>query len=115
MQPDPTQATPAAPDDSSDSEQVSVTITAVGDGTFTVSLNEGQEDPAEGGGEDAGDEPQTADNVDDALKMAGQMLGAEADEESQEPADGNAQLSPADAKSAWSQMASKKKQSQGGE
>ena len=108
MQSDPTQSTP---DDSSDAEQVSVTITVVGDGTFTVTLNEPQEDPSEGSEPaDPGDQPKTADNIDDALKMAGQMLGSEADEESQ--GDDNAQLSPADAKSAWKQMASKK--SQGG-
>ena len=109
MQSDPTQGAQSA---SGDAEQVSVTITAVGDGTFTVAINEPQDaDDQSGDPAESDDEPQTTDNIDDALKMAGQMLGAEADEESQ--GDDNEQLSPADAKSAWSQMAGKKKQSQG--
>lgn len=112
MQPDPSQEAPDAP---IDAEQVSVTITAVGDGTYTVSLAEPQDSDDQGGdpsSSDDSDQPQTADNVEDALKMAGQMLGAEADE-SDDSGDDNAPMSPGDAKSAWNQMASKKKQSQG--
>lgn len=90
-----------APDDTG-AEQPSVTITAVGDGTFTLTMGaEADEAP------DADNEPTTADNIDDALKMAKQMLGAE-DMEPEEPTDDSEQLSPDDAKSAWKQMASKK-------
>lgn len=79
--------------------QASVTITAVGDGTYTVTMSD-----------DESQEPQTANNLDDALTIVKQMFGAEDQEDqSTEPqGDGNEPLSPEDAKSAWDQMAAKK-------
>lgn len=96
--------------ESAPAEQISVTITAVGDGTYTVSMA-GDDQEAEDAGqqpEEGGDQPQTADSIDGALEIAKQMLGGEAEEAQAEPEDGNAPLSPADAKSAWKQMASKR-------
>lgn len=89
--------------------QTTVCITAVGDGTYTVSLQGDQEPQDPNMSPDAGDAPQTAQDIDSALDMAKQMLTGEATEEAPEPAgDGNAPLAPADAQAAWKQMAAAK-------
>lgn len=109
---DPT-ADPSA-DPAAEPAQISVTITAVGDGSYTVAMSEGDESSQDEQGEAdaASDQPQTASNIDDALKMAGQMFDAESMEDDAGAADGSddsAPMAPADAKSYWKQMASKKK------
>lgn len=97
-----------APDDAQ--EAFSVTITSNGDGTYSVSSSDsddGQDDQgadAAGGAQGQGDDdsgPQTAQSVDDALKIAGQMLQEEAGEDSQEPADSS------DPQAVWNQLAKK--------
>lgn len=88
----------------SQSAEFSVTITCKADGTYTISMSES--DQSEGGEQD---EPATADNIDDALSTAKEMIQAETGEPQDEPQEGgNEQLSPEDAKAAWKQMASKK-------
>lgn len=105
---------PPDPQDQAPAPQVVVCIAAMGDGSYSVYMqgdDDSGQDPSMAGADDQQDQPQTAPDIDSALQMAKQMLGAESDEESQEaaPQDGNAPLSPADAQSAWKQMAAKKK------
>ena len=91
-------------------QPMSVTVTDNGDGTYSVSSNDEQDQ-----GEEPS-EPQTADSLQDACKIMAQMFGEETDEEQSEPSDGsdgNATMSPEDAASAWKQMASKKAKSKG--
>lgn len=99
-------ADPAAQEDQT--AEFSVTITCKADGTYTVSMSES--DQSEGGEQD---EPATADNIDDALSTAKEMIQAENGEPQDEPQEGgNEALSPEDAKSAWKQMAAAKKAKQ---
>jgi hypothetical protein len=96
----------AAPADESQ-EQFVVCIAAQPDGTYSVyaqDSDDDQDDAAQGsapapGGDDSG--PQTAQSLEDALKIAGQMLQEEAGEDSQEPADGS------DPQAVWNQLAKK--------
>ncbi len=96
-------------DPSDGSDQVSVTITAVGDGTYTVSMSEDDSDASAESGQDPDDQPQTADNLDDALKIAAEMFQAESQEgDDDDGADGNAPMDTGTAKSYWKQLAAKK-------
>lgn len=103
----PQSATPAGMGDDESQEQFSVTITANGDGTYSVSSSDSdddQDDAAQGGAPAPGgddDGPQTAQSIEDALKIAGQMLQEESSEDSAEPAAG---ASPEDV---WNQLAKK--------
>lgn len=116
---DPTMPADPSDDGADDSQGTTVCITALPDGTFSVQIQEsGDDESGESGEDESGDGPQSADNLDDALKLAGQMLTAEMGEESGESADGsdgsddgNAPLAPGAAKSAWNAMASKRDQS----
>lgn len=121
-----------APDDESQ-EAFSVCITANGDGTYTVTpsdADDDQDDAAAAGGAGAGpvgagadasagmagggdsgdsDSAQTANSVEEALKIAGQMLQEEAGEDAgdadQGAADGNAPVT--DPQAVWNQLAKK--------
>ena len=98
--------------DSGMEEGTTVCITASPDGTFSVQMQESGAD--ESGEDESGDGPQTADSLDDALALAGQMLTAEMGEEGGESSaigDDNAPMDPASAKSAWNQMAQKRDKS----
>lgn len=111
---DPSDPTAGAAPDGAGSEQISVTITAVGDGSYTVSMSEGDESEGSGEGsdeDDASDQPQTASNIDDALKIASEMFQAESSEdESGDPTgDDDAPMTEGDAGKYWKQMAGKKK------
>jgi len=88
---------------------MTVCITAVGDGTYTVAEQDDPNDPNASTG-DPSDQPQTAQDVDSALQMAKQLLtsGDPDDSGSQDQGDGNAPLAPADAQAAWKQMAAAK-------
>ena len=92
-------------DSDSDSQGTTVCITASPDGTFSVQIQEAA-GADESGEDESSDGPQTADNLDDALALARQMLTAEMGEDSS--TDGDAPLDPATAKSAWNQMAAKR-------
>jgi len=86
----------------------------MGDGSYSVYMqgdDDSGQDPSMAGADDQQDQPQIAPDIDSALQMAKQMLGAEDQEDAPPPPpmDGNAPLSPEDAKSAWKQMAAKKK------
>lgn len=98
----------AAPTDTPEAQETfSVTITANGDGTYSVASSDSdddQDDASQGGapapgGEDDG--PQTAQSIEDALKIAGQMLQEEAGEDDQQPADDS------DPQAVWNQLAKK--------
>ena len=89
-----------------ESQGTTVCITASPDGTFSVQMQESGAD--ESGEDESGDGPQTADNLDDALALAGQMLTTEMGEDSADSGDGDAPMDPATAKSAWNQMAAKR-------
>lgn len=110
--PDPSAASPQ-------SSPMTVCITAVGDGTYTVQEQDSDDssDPSMGaapasamaGSDDQQDQPQTAPDIDSALQMAKQLLTAgDSDDGSQDQGDGNAPLAPADAQAAWKQMAAAK-------
>ena len=99
---DPSQSQYPSQDD--DSQGTTVCITALPDGSFSVKILES--DSADESGEDeSSDGPQSADNLDDALALAGQMLTTEMGEDS---GDGDAPMDPATARSAWNQMAAKR-------
>ena len=100
-------------DESSGSQGTTVCITAMPDGTFSVQIQESGDDGDEGPGDNS-DGPQTADSLDEALQIAGQMLTDEMNEDSGESdsgSDGDAPMSPANAKSAWNAMAAKRDKS----
>ena len=97
---------PTADDESSAPEQICVTITAVGDGTYTVAMGPEADAAEEPASEEASDAPHTAASLEDALKVAGEMFSAE---DMEGESDGNEPMAPADAKSYWNQMSSKKK------
>ena len=102
---DPTMSDPSQDmGDSGMDEGTTVCITASPDGTFTVQIQEAASSD-ESGEDESGDGPQTADNLDDALALAGHMLTAEMGEDS---GDGDAPMDPATARSAWNQMAAKR-------
>ena len=111
---DPTMSDPSQDmGDSGMDEGTTVCITASPDGTFTVQIQEAASSD-ESGEDESGDGPQTADNLDDALALAGQMLTAEIGEDGGESSaigDDNAPMDPASAKSAWNQMAQKRDKS----
>jgi hypothetical protein len=108
MQADPSVGSSAGgDDDSQDAQGVTVCITASPDGTFSVQIQESG-DSDQSGEDESGDGPQSADNLQDALKLAGQMLTAEQGEESSESGDDNEPMDPGAAKSAWNQMAAKR-------
>lgn len=112
---DPTMgADPSAdPSQGDDTQGTTVCITASPDGTFSVQIQEAASSD-ESGEDESGDGPQTADNLDDALALAGQMLTAEMGEDGGESSaigDDNAPMDPASAKSAWNQMAQKRDKS----
>lgn len=97
-----TMTMPQASDDSQDAQDTfSVTIAMNEDGSFTITPSDSDESS----------NPATADNIDTALEMVKQMFDAESGQESSEPddgTDGDATMSPDDAKTAWKQMAAKK-------
>ena len=118
-------------DPTSDQTGVVICIAALPDGTYQI-YQQGDQDQSGGapasaqGGmpspsgapspDDDSGNSQTADNIQDALQIAGQMLqGGDQDDDSGQGQDGNAELSPSDAKAAWNQMAAKsdKKRSMG--
>ena len=82
-----------------------VCIADQGDGTFSVYVDGDQD------GGDSGDGPQQAENIDDALSIARQMLQSEASEGASmgmPGADDAAPLDAGQAKAAWRQMAAKR-------
>jgi len=88
--------------------QTSVTITDNGDGTYAVSMNQDDGNPSQESGQTDNDQPQQADSLEDALKIAAEMLSSEA-EEADQGGDNNAPMPSDDAQSYWNQMASKQK------
>lgn len=135
---DPTQgAQDASEADAGQSEQVGVTVVSNGDGTFTVAMIGGDSDADPGddsgadqgtdasgasnasddgsGGDDSSDDGSqsaTADNIDDAMGMAKQMLSAALggdSGDSDDSQDANAQMDPATATAYWRQLSAKKK------
>ena len=108
--PDPTQGS-TAPDDSS--QGIVVYMAVQQDGSIQVGMQGAPDDsnaPPSPDGSDSGDQTQTFTDPDEALQAAGQLLqqamgGAD---DSGPQGDGNAELAPADAKAAWSQMAAQK-------
>lgn len=119
MQPDTTQA--AAPDatqDDSSAPLAVICIAAMPDGTFQV-YTEGDADAQSPDassqapeGEEAGETgPQTAQSIDDALNIAGQMLQEEASEGSGDEGDANAPVK--DPQAVWNQMAKKSDKARG--
>jgi hypothetical protein len=109
--------------DTSTDQGFTVCISAMPDGTYSIyaqDSDDDQESNQAGAGATAGDtsssddaasgdddSTQTADNVDDALAIAKQMLEQEAGEDDESGQDGSDMMSPADAKKAWNQMAAK--------
>jgi hypothetical protein len=70
---------PGSPDadsgpDSQSPSQIVVTITDNGDGTYSVSCDDGSDDDQGSGDQDPGQQPQTAKGIPAALKLAAQML-----------------------------------------
>ena len=104
---DPSQDMDMGDSSMGESQGTTVCITASPDGTFSVRIQEAaiSEESSE---DESGDGPQTADNLDDALALAGQMLTTEMGEDSADGGDGDAPMDPATAKSAWNQMAAKR-------
>lgn len=99
----------AAPAEESQ-ESFTVCISANADGTYSVyeQDSDDDQDDASGSGSAPGTQgsdddsgPQTAQSIEDALKIAGQMLQEEASEDSQEPADNS------DPQAVWNQLAKK--------
>jgi hypothetical protein len=111
----PSQAGAAPPDPSQDGGGFVVCVAAQADGSFQVYAQDSDQDPtdqSQGGEGGDGSQVQTADNVDDALAIAKQLIEQESggsDDDSGQ--DGNAPLSPTDASSVWNQMAAKKDKS----
>jgi hypothetical protein len=98
---DPSQGDPS---EQPEEAGTSVCIKDNEDGTYTVSLmGDADSDPS-----DTADQAQTAQSLEDALKLAGQMLSGEASEDQAEPddgSDGDTPMAPDDAKKMWNQMA----------
>lgn len=129
---DPAQGATTGDPTSDQTGQQGVAIFPLSDGTFQIKLipsDNGQDDDSDDQGTDASqgaaagapsggaspdesgdddDSSQTADNIDDALEIAGQMLEQASGASDGSDGGDDKILSPTDAKAAWNQMAAKK-------
>ena len=97
---DPTQAQGQDPTQATDETGgFVVCIAAQADGSYQVYAQDSDQEPGE-------DQTQTADNIDDALDMARQLIESEQGEDSEQ--DGNAPVSADNAQAVWDQMAAKR-------
>lgn len=106
-------------DDTGDSDTLyTITIAAMSDGTFNVSMSD-SDSPAEGGDDSGEDEAsaQTANSADEVCQIVEQMISEESSESDQgddSGGQGDDQAMPPDQATAyWKQLASKKAKKQG--